>query len=179
MEDHDILQGYLARDENALAESQRKYGSYCSGIANSILSSREDAEECVNDTWLRAWQTIPPQRPTSLKGYLGRLCRCLCIDRYRHLHRLKRNRELECILTELDEVCPAEEVTSGLKDTLVAFLRGLEPLERDLFVGRYWYAYTPERLASDQGLTRNAVNLRLMRTREKLKEYLRKEGYTV
>lgn len=179
MEDQAILQLYLARDESALSETQRKYGTYCSGIASSILSSREDAEECVNDTWLRAWQTIPPQMPTFLKGYLGRLCRCLCIDRYRHLHRRKRDREMECVLNELDEVCPAEEVTSGLKDLLVRFLWRLEPLDRDLFVGRYWYAYTPEQLAYDQGLSRGAVNTRLMRVRNKLKEYLQEEGYTI
>lgn len=179
MDDRDILQLYLERDERALTETQKKYQAYCNGIAAGILSSPEDAEECLNDTWLRAWQTIPPQRPDPLKYYIGRLCRCLCIDRYRHLRRRKRDRELDCVLNELDEVCPAEEVTSGLKDTLVAFLRGLEPLERDLFVGRYWYAYTPEQLASDQGMTRNAVNLRLMRTRAKLKEYLQREGYTI
>lgn len=83
------------------------------------------------------------------------------------------------MLTELGGICPNEPVTDGLKETLTAFLRGLEPLERDLFVGRYWYAYTPERLAQEQGLSRGAVNTRLMRTRNKLKDYLRKEGYTV
>lgn len=179
MQDHDIVQLFFNRDERAIAESRDKYGTYCSHIAAGVLSSHEDAEECVSDTWLRAWQTIPPQRPTSLKAYLGKLCRCLAIDRYRHLHRRKRNRELECVLTELDDVCPEEPVTDGLKTALTDFLRGLEPLERDLFVGRYWYAYSPEKLAEEQGLSRGAVNTRLMRTRNKLKEYLQKEGYTV
>ena len=179
MEDSAIIDLYWAREERALSETDAKYGGYCRSIAHNILKNREDSEECVSDTWLRAWQTIPPQNPTSLKAYLGRLCRCFAIDRYRHLRRRKRSRDMECVLTELDGICPNEPVTDGLKETLTAFLRGLEPLERDLFVGRYWYAYTPERLAQEQGLSRGAVNTRLMRTRNKLKDYLRKEGYTV
>ena len=179
MEDREIIQLFLDRDERAIAESRDKYGKYCDGIAAGILHTREDREECVSDTWLRAWQTIPPQNPASLKAYLGRLCRCFAIDRYRHLRRRKRSRDMECVLTELDGICPSEPITDGLKETLTAFLRGLEPLERDLFVGRYWYAYTPERLAQEQGLSRGAVNTRLMRTRNKLKDYLRMEGYTV
>ena len=179
MEDETILDLYFAREERAIAETGKKYGGYCRSIAFNILRSHEDTEECVSDTWLRAWQTIPPQNPASLKAYLGRLCRCFAIDRYRHLRRRKRSRDMECVLTELDGICPNEPVTDGLKETLTAFLRGLEPLERDLFVGRYWYAYTPERLAQEQGLSRGAVNTRLMRTRNKLKDYLRKEGYTV
>ena len=179
MEDSAIIDLYWAREERALSETDAKYGGYCRSIAHNILKNREDSEECVSDTWLRAWQTIPPQNPASLKAYLGRLCRCFAIDRYRHLRRRKRSRDMECVLTELDGICPNEPVTDGLKETLTAFLRGLEPLERDLFVGRYWYAYTPERLAQEQGLSRGAVNTRLMRTRNKLKDYLRKEGYTV
>ena len=179
MEDSAIIDLYWAREERALSETDTKYGGYCRSIAHNILKNREDSEECVSDTWLRAWQTIPPQNPASLKAYLGRLCRCFAIDRYRHLRRRKRSRGMECVLTELDGICPSEPVTDGLKETLTAFLRGLEPLERDLFVGRYWYAYTPERLAQEQGLSRGAVNTRLMRTRNKLKDYLRKEGYTV
>lgn len=146
MEDREIIQLFFDRDERAITESRDKYGKYCDGIAAGILHTREDREECVSDTWLRAWQTIPPQNPASLKAYLGRLCRCFAIDRYRHLRRRKRSRDMECVLTELDGICPNEPVTDGLKETLTAFLRGLEPLERDLFVGRYWYAYTPERL---------------------------------
>ena len=179
MDDKTIIDLYWAREERALSETDAKYGGYCRSIAHNILKNREDSEECVSDTWLRAWQTIPPQNPASLKAYLGRLCRCFAIDRYRHLRRRKRSRDMECVLTELDGICPNEPVTDGLKETLTAFLRGLEPLERDLFMGRYWYAYTPERLAQEQGLSRGAVNTRLMRTRNKLKDYLRKEGYTV
>ena len=179
MEDSSIVDLYLARDERAICETDGKYGKKLYSISRRITENGADAEECVSDTWLRAWQTIPPQNPASLKAYLGRLCRCFAIDRYRHLRRRKRSRDMECVLTELDGICPNEPVTDGLKETLTAFLRGLEPLERDLFVGRYWYAYTPERLAQEQGLSRGAVNTRLMRTRNKLKDYLRKEGYTV
>lgn len=127
MEDREIIQLFFDRDERAIAESRDKYGKYCDGIAAGILHTREDREECVSDTWLRAWQTIPPQNPASLKAYLGRLCRCFAIDRYRHLRRRKRSRDMECVLTELDGICPNEPVTDGLKETLTAFLRGLEP----------------------------------------------------
>lgn len=123
MEDREIIQLFFDRDERAIAESRDKYGKYCDGIAAGILHTREDREECVSDTWLRAWQTIPPQNPASLKAYLGRLCRCFAIDRYRHLRRRKRSRDMECVLTELDGICPNEPVTDGLKETLTAFLR--------------------------------------------------------
>lgn len=179
MDDKQIIQLYYARDEQALSESQCKYGTYCYGIAMCILESREDAEECVNDTWLRAWNTIPPQNPPSLKTYLARLTRHLSIDRYRAMHAKKRDANLTQLLTELDGCAPEGEVTSTLREDLTAFLRALPDEERNLFVGRYWYAYTPKVLAAHFGLSRNAVNLRLMRTREKLKAYLTERGYTI
>ncbi len=180
MEDRDIIALYFARNEEAIKESSDKYGTYVKGISMSILQNTLDAEECVNDTWLKAWNSIPPQNPPSLKVYLGRLVRHLSIDRLRTLTRLKRNRELEVALDELTECSPpeAEDVTA-LTHALDAFLEGLEPLDRKLFVGRYWHLYPVSTLAQAYGLTPNNTSVRLHRLREKLRVHLTERGFTV
>lgn len=167
------------RDEQAVEFLQQRYGAYCTTVAMSVTGNRQDAEECVNDTWLRVWNSIPPADPPSLKVYAAKICRCLAIDSRRRSHRKKRDRELETVLDELDEVTPAETADDTFRQTMTDFLRTLEERDRDLFVGRYWYAYTPAVLAEDQGMSRNAVNIRLMRIREQLRQYLRERGYTV
>lgn len=177
--DRAIIEKFNVRDENAIRDVEVRYGSYCHGIAMSILDNREDAEECVNDTWLKAWNSIPPENPTSLKHYLGRLTRHLSIDRFRTLHRRKRNKGMTVLLDELETVTPAEDVTDRLGADLTEFLYTLEPAERNLFIGRYWHAYPPEVLAAEYGITANAVGLRLMRTRNKLRAFLTERGYTV
>ena len=179
MQDNEIIRMYLDRNEQAIAESDRKYGALCHSVAMNILDSRPDVEECVNDTWLKAWNSIPPENPTSLKHYLGRLTRHLSIDRFRTLHRRKRNKGMTVLLDELETVTPAEDVTDRLGADLTEFLYTLEPAERNLFIGRYWHAYPPEVLAAEYGITANAVGLRLMRTRNKLRAFLTERGYTV
>ncbi len=177
MRDSEIVELYFARDEQAIVETDKAYGSYCQSIAGQILGNPADIEECVNDTWLRTWQSIPPKRPDSLKLFLGKITRNLAISRYRASHRKKRA-HIEIALSELEACIPMpEDSTPELRMLLDNFLGTLDNLERRLFVGRYWYAYTPEALAAAYGMTRNAVNLRIMRTREKLKNYLEKEGY--
>lgn len=177
--DAEIIRLFFARNEKAVSMTEAAYGSYCRAIAVGILDSAEDAEECVNDTWLKAWNTIPPENPPSLKLYLGRLVRRLSIDRWRTLHRKKRNTEMTVVLDELDEIAPDGDVTDRLGTDLSDFLMTLNPDERNLFVGRYWYAYPLAVLAADHGLTENAVSLRLLRTREKLRTYLTERGYTL
>lgn len=179
MRDSEIIELYFARDEQAIAETDKAYGTYCKSIAMQILGNPSDSEECVNDTWLKAWHSIPPKRPSPLKIFLGKITRNLAISRYRSNHRLKRA-HIEIALSELEDCVPMpEESTAELRSLLDGFLGTLEDTERRLFVGRYWYAYTPETLARAYGMTRNAVNLRIMRTREKLKDYLEKEGYSL
>ena len=180
MEDRDIISLYFARDEKAIKESTRKYGNYVTGISMSILRNALDAEECVNDTWLKAWNSIPPQNPPSLKVYLGRLVRHLSIDRLRTITRLKRNRELEVALDELaDCALPEEEDVTTLTAALDEFLEGLEPTDRKLFVGRYWHLYPVSKLAQAYGLSESNTSVKLHRMREKLRVYLTERGFTV
>ncbi len=178
MNDREIVGLFFARNEGAIRACETIYGRYCLGISMSILASQADAEECVNDTWLRAWQSIPPQNPPSLKAYLGRIVRNLSISRYRERHRQKRNADLDISLSELEDCIPMREDQVGeLLPLLEHFLRGIDERDRRLFVGRYWHNYTVRTLADANGMTANAVSLRLLRVREKLKEYLEKEGY--
>lgn len=180
MEDREIVALYMARDERAIEVSADKYRRYVMGISMQILESTADAEECVNDTWLKAWNTIPPQDPPSLKMYLGRLVRCLSIDRWRMLRRGKRNKGVEVALDELTVCAPPEEVgESVLTEALNAFLDGLEPLDRKLFMGRYWYLYSVKRLAAGYGLTEGNVSVRLHRLRGRLREHLQERGIKV
>ena len=180
MEDRDIIALYFARSEEAIKHSSAKYGTYVMGISMNILENHSDAEECVNDTWLKAWNSIPPQNPPSLKVYLGRLARHLSIDRLRTLTRLKRNRELEVALDELAEcAAPDDGDVTALTHALDEFLAELEPLDRKLFVGRYWHLYPVSVLADAYNLTPNNTSVRLHRTRERLRVHLTERGFTV
>ena len=180
MEDHSIVALYFARNEDAIRESSKKYGTYVTGISMNILQNIQDAEECVNDTWLKAWNSIPPQNPPSLKVYLGRLVRHLSIDRLRTVTRLKRNRELEVALDELTACSPPDESDIGaLTQALDAFLDTLEPLDRRLFLGRYWHLYPVSTLADTYGLTASNTSVRLHRTRERLRIYLTERGFPI
>ena len=181
MEDSTIIALYNARDERAIRETEVKYGDYCMSISLGILQDRMDAEECVNDTYLKAWNTIPPKQPSVLRTYLGKLTRNLSIDRLRTLHRKKRDVDLLVAAEELDRCLgTASDVEDGeLCSVLDGFLAGLDDVERRLFVGRYWYTYEVNRLAEAYGMTPNAVTKQLGRTREKLRAYLAERGYTV
>ncbi len=181
MKDHDIVDLYWARDEQAIAESQRKYDGYCHGISMNILSNESDAEECVNDTWVAAWRSMPPKKPSVLRTYLGKLTRNLSINRLKERHREKRNPDLVIALEELAECIPVPEDTTDerLCAYLNEFLEITPALDRQLFMGRYWYGRTVREMAPRYGLTANAVSQRLKRTRQALRAYLEERGYTV
>ena len=180
MEDNQILSLLLAREDQGLKELEQKYGTRLKYLAMGMLPE-EDAEECVNDTYLKAWNTIPPKQPSVLRTYLGKLTRNLSIDRLRTLHRKKRDVDLLVAAEELDRCLgTASDVEDGeLCSALDGFLAGLDDVERRLFVGRYWYTYEVNRLAGAYGMTPNAVTKQLGRTREKLRAYLAERGYTV
>lgn len=176
--DADIVGLYLARDESAVEVTERIYGGYCLSVAMNILNNLSDAEECVNDTYLRAWNSIPPHRPTVLRLFLGKIVRNLAIDRYRK--RASRGEGFEITLEELAEILPArEEDDSHLATLLNGFLETLSEEERNLFVLRYWHGHSVARIAKAFRIKPNNLSARLYRTREKLRAYLTERGYSV
>ena len=186
MEDTAIVDLYFARDEAALAESSRKYGSFCMAVAMNILSVREDAEECVNDTWLTAWHKIPPEKPVCLRAFLGAITRNLSLDRLRTLRRGKRGGgQVPLVLEELSECVSGSDdvvdavIAGEMADCVDRFLRTLPDAERRLFLCRYWLAYPTAEIAARFGMKENYVRTVLSRIRAKLRKALEKEGYTV
>ena len=176
--DGDIVELYLARDEAAIEVTQRIYGGYCLSVAMNILDNLSDAEECVNDTYLKAWNSIPPHRPTVLRLFLGKIVRNLAIDRYRR--RSRRGEGFELTLEELSEILPAHEGDDGhLGELLNGFLEDLPPDERNFFILRYWHGHSVARIAKAFRMKPNNLSARLYRTREKLRAYLTERGYSI
>lgn len=186
MRDDEIVALYWSRNEDAIGETSRKYGAYLMKIAHNILSDTRDSEECVNDTYLRTWNAIPYNRPTALSGFLGRITRALAVDRYRRNHAQKRvASEFALSLSELgdtfsDGSTPEQEFQrKALLETLHAFLHGLSPQARNMFIGRYFFFDPLKKIAADCGTAEGTVKSSLSRTRQALKEYLIKEGFDV
>ena len=186
MEDAKIIELYWQRQEQAIAATAEKYGPYCTAIAHHILHSERDVEECVSDTWLAAWNAMPPHRPSILSAFLGRLTRNLAFNRYTRAHAEKRGGgETELVLHELAEIVSGREDVQGeleqreLVRELNVFLRGLGEKKRAIFLQRYWYICTPREIARNTGLTESNVNVILHRTRKSLQQYLQKEGIFV
>ncbi len=182
MEDHEIVELYWHRDEEAIQASQVKYGRYCSRIAGAILADRQDAEECVSDTWLRSWNAIPPHRPGSLRLFLGKITRGLACDRVRAQNAQKRGGSVYMeALEELAECLPAAQGTAQtveaqeLERAVNAFLHTLPEQACNVFLRRYWYAEPLEDIAGRYGMKVNTVKTSLFRTRQKLRAYLEKE----
>lgn len=180
MEDQQIVELYWNRDEDAILHTQKKYATSCYVIANNILNNPQDAEECVNDAYLKLWNSIPPERPKSLYSFLSRIVRNISLDRHRHNRAEKRNHEADLSFSELEECLSEDEVMvtsdDGLRDALNGFLKMLDQDTRLLFVRRYWYMDSHETLARMFSCSERAVRQRLYRVREKLKMYLREEG---
>jgi len=182
VDDLAIIELYHRREETAIAESDRKYGGMCRSIARGILTIREDAEECVNDTWHAAWNRMPPERPQSLGAFLGRITRNLSISRWRHDHARKRYSGMEVLLSELSDCVPApggverELDRRELAAAISAWLDTLEEGDRVLFVRRYWYGQGVKELAVERGERPNALSQRLLRLRRGLRVFLETEG---
>ena len=183
MEDQRIVDLYFARSESAITETDRKYGRYCHSIAYNILEDHEDAKEIVNDTYLKAWNTIPPNRPDPLKPYVGMISRHLSLDRYEEYHTQKRGGQVPLVLEELAECIPDNDSREdigesvALKDALAKFIRSLPDKTQMIFLRRYWYASSAAEIAEEYGMRENSVNVLLHRTRKKLKDHLQKEGF--
>jgi RNA polymerase sigma-70 factor (ECF subfamily) len=180
MQDQQIIDLYFARNEQAIAETDKKYGADCMRVSYNILNSRQDAEECVNDTYLHTWRSIPPHRPDSLRAFLCRIVRNLSLNRLREMRAAKRSRELTVSLEELED-CIAVDLhhADQLANLLSDFMEAQDELDRKLFMGRYWHAVPVKTLAEEYGMTPNAVTLRLKRTRERLRAFLEEGGYSV
>ena len=178
MDDNRIVELYLLRDETAIKQTTENYGSRLRSLAHGIVGDPQTAEECENDTYMEAWNTIPPQKPFSLKDYLGRLVRHLSIDRYRALRRAKRNVNMTDALNELSVISPATEADNpALTEALDNFLGNLDPTDRALFLGRYWYFYEVSDLARTYGITTNSAYVKLHRMRERLRRHLSERGF--
>ena len=184
MDDHQILMYFFNRDEAALTHTEAKYGKLCHSVAMNILGNREDSEECVNDTYLQAWNAIPPERPTLLGAYLCRITRNLAINRYRADRREKRGGgQTEAVLDELLE-CVADSATPladqvALREALNGFLRALPEPARTVFIQRYWYVRPVADIAAELGMSESRLKMILHRTRNRLRDHLDKEGFQV
>ena len=185
MDDLAIVELYHRRTEQAIAESDKKYGGLCRSIALRLLGVREDAEECVNDTWHAAWNRMPPERPQALGAFFGRITRNLSISRWRREHAQKRFDGMEILLSELKDCVPApgtvEETLERrqLAQAISAWLDSLGDGDRRLFIRRYWYGDPVKELAAEQGMGANALAQRLLRLRKALRTFLEAEGVDV
>lgn len=182
MDDQEIINLYLQRNEQAVKETESKYNSYCFHIANNILSIPEDAEECVNDTLASAWNKIPPIIPKSLKAFLSKLVRDISLSRYRKNHAYKRYNGMEVMFDELEECIPSEfDVNQNLEqqelsDYINDWLGSLTRENRVLFVKRHYYGDSVKSLAKLQGCTENQMAQRMLKLRNNLKKILIMKG---
>ena len=186
MTDQEIVALYWNREERAIEETDHKYGAYCGTIARNILRNLEDAKECVKDTWMHTWSSVPPHRPAILSSYLGTITRNLSISRYRAANAQKRRGDrLTVAYEELQESLPAgnnpeEDVNAKvLGEALNRFLAALPPKDACLLLRRYWYLDSMAQIARRYGMPEGSVRSRLHRLREKLRVYLEQEGFTV
>lgn len=179
MEDQEIIALYWNRDQRAIAETSEKYGAFLQTIAWNVLRNHSDADECVNDTYLRTWNAIPPTRPSAFRVWLGRITRNLSLDRWKQASAAKRGgTETELLLGELDVCLPTPHgMEKAVEDREIAalistFLRGLSPETRIIFLRRYWYGDSVAEIAKKLGCTQGKVKSSLFRTRNSLRTYL-------
>lgn len=183
MDDSRIIELYWLRSESAIAETANKYGSYCRYIAYNILRSHEDSEECVSDTYLRAWNAMPPQRPNKLSAFLGKITRNLSLNRLEKQNAKKRGEgQTDLVIEELSECVPSPvSIEKAVDDILLTeilngFLEGLAEDKRKIFMRRYWYLCSVKEIAADFNMSESNVKVTLFRLRGELKQILEKEG---
>ena len=184
MEDEKIIELYWGRDREAITETNKKYGAYCMTVANNILQNREDSEECVNDTYFKVWNAIPPTRPKIFSAFLGKITRNLAFNRYRRDTAEKRGGgEMPLILDELSELVSGKDDVENavelgeLKADLNIFLKGLPHDKRNIFIRRYWYCDSVNQIAKRYGMTEGTVSTSLMRLRKRLRGFLTERGF--
>ncbi|MBD5117319.1 MAG: sigma-70 family RNA polymerase sigma factor [Ruminococcaceae bacterium] len=186
MEDKEIVELFLRRNETAISAASEKYKSYCMKIAGNILVSRQDAEECINDTLMKAWELIPPYRPEMLSTFLGKITRNFAINiRRKQLTEKRGGGQTAAVFDELSEIVSEssdfeqEQERKELIAEINGFLRGLPSQKRNIFICRYWYCDSVNDIAAQFGITENNVSVILNRVRKKLKQHLEKAGYSL
>ncbi len=186
MNDNDILELYFNREESAIAVTAEKYGNYCYAVAYNILHNSEDSEECVSDTYLSAWNTIPPKHPSRLATYLGKITRNFSLDRYRKYNSEKRSLgQGEIAFSELEECISDNQNPESIfeekavTEALNKFLYAQPTQKRNIFIRRYWYFYSVKDIAKAYGISESKVSSVLFRMRKELKSFLEKEGLTL
>ena len=185
MGDEEIIGLFFARSEQAIGETDRKYGAGLRAFSLRILGDRRDMEECVNDTYLGVWNAIPPARPNPFPAFLYRIARNLSLKRYHRNRAARRNSTYTVALEELDHCLAGPETAEGeveareLADLIQDFLDTLEPENRGIFLRRYWFADSHRDISVRTGLSEKAVSVRLTRLRQKLRTYLQERGVLV
>lgn len=183
MEDNSIIELYFSRSEDALKQTQTKYGKYLYSIAYNILHNNEDAEECVNDVYQKSWEAIPPTRPLRFGAFLGKIAHNTALNRYRHNTADKRYEGICAQLDELEEMLASDSYVESmleekeLTEAINTFLEGISKKSRILFVRRYWYMDSIREIAGRMGMTENNVKVSLKRSRDRLWKHLVKEGF--
>lgn len=184
MKDKDIVELFWERNEQAIAAASQKYGRYCKTIAMNILQNNEDADECVNDALLGAWNSIPPNKPPVFSVFLARIVKNGAYDRLRRARRIKRGGgQLELVFEELAECVSGKSAVEDeyefkeLQNAINSFLKRINAKHRKMFLLRYWYSFSIAEIAAQIGTTENSVSVSLSRTRRKIKDYLTKRGY--
>ncbi len=186
MKDHEIIDLYWERNETAIARTSEKYGGYCHSISYNILNNDKDAEECVNDTWMGAWKSMPPQRPNNLATYLGKITRNLSINRLKQYTTEKRGgTQTDLALAELENCIPSsatvEQIVeeNAVVDAINRFLYSQPEQKRNIFIRRYWYLYSIRDIAGVYEMSESKVASMLFRMRSELKTHLEKEGISL
>ena len=185
MEDEKIIELYWQRDERAIGESRSKYGSLCRSVAGNILADRSDCEECLSDTWLGAWNAMPPARPARLGAFLAKITRNLALKKAEYLNAAKRRSSLNESLEELSECVESDTTVETeaerrrIEGAINSFLGHLTAEKRKVFVWRYWYFYSVEEICRRTGYSTSKVKSMLFRLRGELRDYLEKEGIEI
>ena len=184
LEDEKIIELYWARHESAIDETDKKYRTFCMYISRNILNNISDAEECINDTWLAAWNTIPPERPVHLSAFLGKIVKNLSLKKFRYNNSGKRRNEVTVSIEEISESAVSISDTESRTDSgelayiISEFLRGQSQEKRVMFLRRYWFFDSYSQISELMGVSEESVRVSLMRLRKKLKKYLEERGIT-
>ncbi len=184
MDDLQIIELYFARDEHAIKETDHKYGKLCFRVAKNLLWSDEDAEECVNDTYLTIWNKIPPTRPNNFTAFICKITRNLSLKKLETSNAMKRSADAAISLSEIEETLPDRGTAPGIEDEelgklISAFLWSEKELDRNVFLRKYWFFDSISDIAERYSMNENSVKSMLFRSRNRLKNYLKKEGIEV